>query len=443
MKIFDIPVKVDASFFILSFLLAFNRGASVLLLEWVLVVFVSVLLHELGHALVGRTFGLSPSITLYSMGGLTSWDSEAKLTPWKHLLISLAGPGAGFLLGALIFLAGPVILGSNPSELLAVTYSDLLWVNIGWGIFNLVPMLPLDGGNVLLALEEWILRRKSQLISYVISLMVALGITLLALARGWTWIAILGVWFAFTNGSVLSEKFQASRDRKFQPLLDQAREAFTKSEFDRALDLSRQAQKGARTTSLRSEAAQSVIFILIHQRQFAEAEEELSRFNALYGEDSYLNGLFYFQKDEMATAIPHLKLAFERAPTKQLGMLFYQALINDKSYVDALELSGHPVLSDVSGELYVNLANEAFASGAFRMAAQGGTLAFAKQADRNVAYNTACALARDSEIIEACKWLDRAIESGFNDKELLATDPDLEPLRSHPEFQAIMAKMPN
>jgi Zn-dependent protease len=442
-KILNIPIKVDASFFVLSFLLAFGRGASLLLLEWVLVVFISVLLHELGHALVARKFGLSPSIKLYSMGGLTSWHSEVNLPPWQHLLISLAGPAAGFLLGGIVFLAGPAVLGSNPSRLLAVTYFDLIWVNVGWGIFNLLPMLPLDGGNVLLTLEEWILRRKSQLISYVISLMVALGITFLALARGWIWIAILGVWFAYTNGSALSEQFQAHRDRKFRPLLDQARDAFTKSEFDQALNLSRRAQQEARTASVRSEAAQSVIFILIHQRQFGEAEEELSRFNAVFGEDPYLTGLLYFQKEEMAAAIPHLKLAFERAPTKQLGMLLYQALINDKSYVEALELCGHPLLSDVSWELYVNLANEAFASTAFRMAAQAGATAFEKQPDPNVAYNTACALARDSEITAACKWLERAIDSGFNNKDLLATDPDLESLRSQPEFQAVMAKMPD
>ncbi|MEO8436599.1 MAG: site-2 protease family protein [Pyrinomonadaceae bacterium] len=443
MKIFGIPIKVDASFFVLSFLLAYGRGANILLLEWVLVVFISVLLHELGHALVARKFGLSPSIKLYSMGGLTSWDSAISLPPWQNLLISLAGPAAGFLLGILVLVAGPVVLGSSPSRLLAVTYFDLIWVNIGWGIFNLMPMLPLDGGNVLLTLEEWILRRKSQLISYVISLMVALGITFLAIARGWTWIAILGVWFAFTNGSALSEKFQAYRDRKFRPLLDQARDAFTNSEFEKALDLSRQAQKKASTASIRSEAVQSVIFILIYQRRFSEAEEELSRFLAEFGADPYLTGLFHFQREEMAEAIPHLKLAFERAPTQQWGMFLYQALINDKSYVEALELCGQPVLSDVSGGLYANLANEAFASGAFRMAAQAGTIAFGKQPDQNVAYNTACALARDSEITEACKWLERAIDSGFNNKELIATDPDLSSLRSHPEFETIMAKMRN
>ena len=442
MKILGIPTKVEGSFFVLSFFLAASRGQNLsLLLEWMLVVLVSVLLHELGHALVARTFGLSPSIKLYSMGGLTSWDSALTLTPLKHLLISLAGPAAGFLFGGIVFVAGPAVLGSSPSQLLAVAYSDLLFVNLGWGIFNLLPMLPLDGGQVLLTLEEWISKSKSRLVSHVISLMVALGITYLALSSRSMWIAILGVWFVYTNGNALVQKLQTYRDQKIRPLLEQARDALTRSEFDKALVLTRQAQKEARTTSVRSEAAQLLIFILVHQHQFKEAEEEIIKFNGVFGEDAYLKGLFYFQKEEMATAIPHLKIAFDQSATEQLGMILYQAFINEKSYVEALELCGHPELSDVSWKLYVNLQNEAFARGEFRVAAQAGSLAFEKQPDPNVAYNIACSLAHDSEITKACEWLERAIDSGFNDKDLLATDPDLDSLRQAPAFAALLAKM--
>src|SRR6266550_3818885 len=183
MKIVGIPTRIEGSFFVLSFFLGASRGRNLpLLLEWMLVVLVSVLLHELGHALVGRKFGLSPL---------------------KHLLISLAGPAAGFLFGGIVFVAGPAVFGSNSSQLLSVAYSDLLWVNLGWGIFNLLPMLPLDGGQVLVTLEEWISKRSSRLVSHMISLIVALGITLLALSLRSIWIAILGGWFVYTNVGAL------------------------------------------------------------------------------------------------------------------------------------------------------------------------------------------------------------------------------------------------
>ena len=225
--------------------------------------------------------------------------------------------------------------------------------------------------------------------------------------------------------------------------MDQARDATTKSEFDKALDLTRRAQKKAHTTSVRREATQLLIFILIHQRRLDEAEVELKKFDAVFGEDPYLNGLFYFQKEEKATAIPHLKLAFEQSPTEQLGMLLYQALVDEKRYVEAFEQCGHAVLTDVSWKLYVSLLAEAFQNSEFGVAAQAGSMAFEKQPDPNVAYNVACSLAHISQITEAFKWLERAIDSGFNDKELIATDSDLDALRLYPEFDAIIARMPD
>lgn len=454
MKIFGIPTKVEPSFFVISFFLAFSRGSNLpLLLEWLVVVFVSVLLHELGHALVARKFGVAPSIKLYSMGGLTSFKTGVNLKPWQHLLISVAGPAAGFLLGGIVFVSGPIVLGPNPSPLSAATYSDLLWVNIGWGIFNLLPMLPLDGGNVLLTLGEWISKGKGRVIARVISLIVALGITALALSLRSIWIAILGLWFAYINGSVLLENLKTDRDQKIRPLVDQARDALSKSEFDKALDLARRAQAKAHTDSMRMEAAQLVIFALIHLRRLDEAEVELTKFDGLFGEDQYLKGLYFFQKEEWAAAIPHLRLAFESSPSEQVGMLLYQAFVNEKSYVEALDLCGHAGLTDVSWKLYVNLQHEAFEGRDFRTAAEAGSMAFEQQPDPNVAYNISCALARDaslvrdeslardSQVAEACQWLQRAIESGFDNKELILTDPDLDSLRTHPEFQSIIAKM--
>src|SRR5262245_29849784 len=106
MKIFGIPVKIDPSFLIICALLAYSRLSQPdLLIEWLIVIFVSILIHELGHALVVRSFGLSPQITLYSMGGLTSWKAEKSFSHAKHIVISLAGPFAGFLFAGIVFLS--------------------------------------------------------------------------------------------------------------------------------------------------------------------------------------------------------------------------------------------------------------------------------------------------------------------------------------------------
>ena len=99
MKIFGIPVKIDPSFLFVCALLAYSRlSHPAFLVEWLIVIFVSILIHELGHALMVRSFGLSPQIMLYSMGGLTSWREEKSISHAKHIAISLAGPFAGFYL---------------------------------------------------------------------------------------------------------------------------------------------------------------------------------------------------------------------------------------------------------------------------------------------------------------------------------------------------------
>ena len=173
-SIVGIPVSVHPSFWLITLL--FGASGNLLLLPiWVVVVFVSILVHELGHALAFRRHGQSSHILLYFGGGLTIpepvyWTSgyaNVGLTANQQIFISLAGPGAGFLFAALVIAivlvtGGSVItdrlLGFIPLPLSAVMpfggvivaalVSLLLWVNIFWGLINLMPVYPLDGGSV-------------------------------------------------------------------------------------------------------------------------------------------------------------------------------------------------------------------------------------------------------------------------------------------------------
>src|SRR5262245_56867554 len=140
MKIFGIPVKIDPTFlFACVFLGAGRLSQPAYLVEWVIVVFVSILIHELGHALVVRSFGLSPHITIYMLGGLTSWRDEKSVSHAKHIAVSLAGPFAGFTFFGAVF-----VLNANLPDLFGgglfgiQIYHDLRAVNLWWGIFNLL-----------------------------------------------------------------------------------------------------------------------------------------------------------------------------------------------------------------------------------------------------------------------------------------------------------------
>jgi len=187
-RLFNFPIRVHFSFFLLAALLGLSIRNLFLLIIWVAIVFVSILIHELGHAFVSSAYGRSPSIELTWSGGLTI-SSRFSLLPYpKEIAISLAGPLAGFLVGALLF--GLVkLIGRISNIYLQFTISQLLWVNIGWGIFNLIPIIPMDGGNVMRDLYHWFRNPYDDRTPYKIS--IAFGV-----------IAIIGILILFQGGGV-------------------------------------------------------------------------------------------------------------------------------------------------------------------------------------------------------------------------------------------------
>lgn len=442
MKVLGIPTKIDPSFWVLSFFIASTRGFNPsLILEWLAVVFISLLFHELGHALTGRRFGLSPQITLYSMGGLTSWTNVTEISPVKNLAISLAGPAAGFLLGGICLVAGPTVLTAAPSKLFTTAYRDLIWVNIGWGVFNLLPILPLDGGHVLVTVEGWITRKRDQIISHAISLLACFALVCLALTlRSW-WVGFLGIWFAYSNATFLLNRLRESRDNKLEPKLEEAQKAIAAGNLDAALDISSEIKKKAFTDRMRSEASRLLILIFIKQARYKEAEEELTRFNGLFGPEHFLQGVLSYEKREMLRAIPYLKKAFEQSGDYQVGLMLSQALMAEKRYAEVLDLCHLSAMSRSLLPLSLNLQIDAFQNDQFEISGKAGALAYEQKPDPTVAYNAACAFARAFNSAQALAWLERAIASGFSDKNLLATDPDLHSLRSQPGFNHLLERI--
>jgi Zn-dependent protease len=214
-----IPVRVHPLFWLAALLLGMNQPPRELVI-WVPVVFVSILVHEMGHALVIRQFGWWPSILLYTFGGLAIYNPTRR-NPRKQMVISLAGPAAGFLVaGALIaifklrghpvtFLVGapygiipiPPDLGSQSMNVLVY---DLLTVNIWWGLMNLLPVYPLDGGQFLYALFETLRVPDSLVKSLWVSIFTGAAVAIYAVARLHDYyIAALFGYLAFTSFQTL------------------------------------------------------------------------------------------------------------------------------------------------------------------------------------------------------------------------------------------------
>ncbi len=192
-----IPVRVHPLFWVIAILFGLSSSSLIHILLWVFAIFISILIHELGHAFAMRRYGQRSSIVLHGTGGLTipeqiSWGSgtaNIALRPNQEILISLAGPFAGFLFAIFILLITVVMGGvitltalfgiipfpiaqiPNGGDIVNTLLITLLWVNIFWGLVNLMPVYPLDGGNVaryvLLQSDPWDGVRKSLWLSVI------------------------------------------------------------------------------------------------------------------------------------------------------------------------------------------------------------------------------------------------------------------------------------
>jgi stage IV sporulation protein FB len=175
-SLLGVPVRVHPLFWLVTLMLGAS-GDAASVLTWVLAVFVSILVHELGHAAAMRAYGLHPWITLYGFGGQTAYDqspaSRSKASgSLAQVLICLAGPMAGFLLAAALLLGlalaghGQDIFFIGPGRLMPVVLlpdprlvrlvNDILFISIVWGIVNLLPVYPLDGGQIAREFLLWL-----------------------------------------------------------------------------------------------------------------------------------------------------------------------------------------------------------------------------------------------------------------------------------------------
>jgi Zn-dependent protease/CBS domain-containing protein len=156
---FGIPVYISPYWFVIAgvFILIYaNDLAStlhgnvryVVAAAFVVLLYASVLIHELSHSVVARGFGLPVRrILLYPLGGISEIEREPE-TPGREFVVSAAGPGLSLVLAAIGWgLTKTVTAGTIPGTLV----SQLMWANLVVGIFNLLPGIPLDGGRMLRA----------------------------------------------------------------------------------------------------------------------------------------------------------------------------------------------------------------------------------------------------------------------------------------------------
>jgi Zn-dependent protease/CBS domain-containing protein len=223
-RIAGIDVKVHLTFLIIVLMSAFQWGGSygalgagfgVLL---TVLLFTSVVLHELGHALVARAFGVPVrDILLLPIGGVATLEGKPK-TPTHELLIALAGPAVNVLLVGLLVLAGvawkgvegflalPQALGAAPGPSAETLLTLLISSNVVLALFNLLPALPMDGGRVLRAALSWVMpAAKATRVAAVVARILAVGMFGAAVAFGNPMLGIIALFVFLGAGAESAE----------------------------------------------------------------------------------------------------------------------------------------------------------------------------------------------------------------------------------------------
>ncbi len=231
---FDVPVRVHPAFWLTTIFMGINPDVGAMLI-WIAVCFVSILVHELGHVAGFRFFGIRSDVVMYGFGGLAIGDREVRGT-FARVVVYGAGPVAGFLLAALTIACAiaaggtlhpgfqsvviPSLTGWIPRNINPywnVLLIDLLHVNVYWGLVNLLPIHPLDGGHVSRALFEKRLGIRGIRRSLLVSAITAAVMAVLSLITGSMYlVAFFGVLAA--GSAQMLEGYKASfRPRPYDP----------------------------------------------------------------------------------------------------------------------------------------------------------------------------------------------------------------------------------
>ena len=194
-RVFGFPVHVDWSFVLFVGLLGWQPGVTPERLAiWLLLAFLAVLAHELGHAVAARMIGARPSIALVALGGVTTYVPPRQLSRASSLGIALAGPAVGLVLGGVLLLVGRSV-EVEADSLAEYTLLMAIFTTLGWSVLNLLPIVPLDGGQAMRELlpgdPETRARRAS-----VVSIVLAVGLAFVILTNpSWGTFALIFVAF--------------------------------------------------------------------------------------------------------------------------------------------------------------------------------------------------------------------------------------------------------
>jgi len=442
-RIAGIPVHIQPVFFLIAALFGFRYidwGVDVVLI-WIATSFVSILVHELGHGIALKVFGQPSAIVLHGFGGVTFSPGRTRLSRRRSITVSLAGS-----LTALVLLWLPMrqILGSDAAteEAFRVVFEDKsfswLWVvdflafqNLWWSIANLLPIRPLDGGNV--TAEIWGLP-----VARRISIGTACAAAVFALVNDQTYAGLFCLFLALNNWQeVRAEQMGGHAD------------AFDVEAPDPGAARSR--ARTARPGHLQAVPAPPPLVTADPARAEQQAWAALRdgdgpgalRLVEPLGSSAnpYLLAAASLAAGR-ADAFERYETAFVRQPSGPPNLVPTQVLARAgaaSALASRLLARGDEPGRDAASTLQTHLHY----AQCYAEAAQVGEAVYAAAplSPAQTAFEVACSWSAAGAVDQALRWLEQAADAGFRAASLVDGDPDLAAVRADPRWPTLRPRL--
>jgi Zn-dependent protease len=374
-----IPITIHPIFWIMAFGIGWMSSNDLILtLLWVVVITVSILVHEFGHALTAKAFGQQTQIELMGMGGLTRRRGGGKLSLFKEFLIVLNGPAAGFCL----FLASTFALGLYGPHLSTTIIKMLqisVWVNFYWTLLNLLPVYSLDGGQLLRIVLESIMGLKG--VKFALFLTIIFGV-LATVAAIWAQQIFVGALFLLLT----YEGYKA-----WYSTLDI-------SDTDRQEDLKAE----------------------LHavENEIESGDLETAKLKLIGIRDKTQKGMIYLVATKYLAEVLNEQGRFDEA---------YELLASIEKHLtpDALAL-----LQELS-----------YRKGNFKKAVEIGNSLYREEPDYNTAIINAQAHALMGDVRQSVGWIQCATREGLPNPKVVLQHPAFDKVRSDPQFQELLSEL--
>ncbi len=442
-KIAGIPVHVQPVFFVISALFGLRYidfGLDVVLI-WVATSFVSILVHELGHGLSLKVFGSPSAIVLHGFGGVTISPRRAQ-SKARGIIVSLAGSLTALLL---LWLPARTVLDRAISDLSILDWPEaLVWAvdflafqNLWWSIANLLPIRPLDGGNVTAELFGLPSARR-------ISIVAAIAGALWAFTHDQSYAGFFALFLAFNNWQeIRAEQAGSSIDVFDVEAPDvgaggRRRGGRGRARLQAVPPPGPSPTLGAPTLSPSDPARQEQLaWNALRAGDGAAAKALVDRLGP--GANAFLRASAALVAGA-PDAFELFEVAYVEQPSGPPNMVATDVLARSGAATAvARRLLDRPDGRGRDGA--ATLQTHLHYGDRFREAAEVGEAVFAASpaSPAQTAFEVACSWARTDEVDLALHWLERAGEAGFRAASLVDGEPDLAGLRADPRWPLVRA----